>query len=64
MKQSQVLVILNCCGEGMNFQVKNVKGVFRNVFGGDDINFDSNGNVYINAWGYLVFEKIEMLSKA
>src|SRR5665647_62411 len=60
----EVLVILNCCGEGMNFQVKNVKGVFRNVFGGDDINFDSNGNVYINAWGYLVFEKINMLSKA
>lgn len=60
----EVLVILNCCSEGMNFQVKNVKGVFRNVFGGDDINFDSNGNVYINAWGYLVFEKIEMLSKA
>ena len=60
----EVLVILNCCGEGMNFQVKNVKGVFRNVFGGDDINFDSNGNVYINAWGYLVFEKIDMLSKA
>lgn len=59
----EVLVILNCCGEGMNFQVKNVKGVFRNVFGGDDINFDSNGNVYINAWGYLVFEKIDMLSK-
>jgi alpha-amylase len=60
----EVLVILNCCGEGMHFQVKNVKGVFRNVFGGDDINFDSNGNVYINAWGYLVFEKIGMLSKA
>lgn len=57
-KNSQVLVILNCSAEGLNFEVINVKGVFRNVFGGDDINFESTSQVYLNAWGYLVFEKI------
>jgi glycosidase len=61
-RSDQVLVILNCCGEGLNFEVKNVKGVFRNVFGGDDIDFEKNKQVYLNAWGYLVFERISMLS--
>jgi len=61
-KNNQVLVILNCCIDGINFDVKNVKGVFRNVFGGDDINFEKTSQVYLNAWGYLVFERISMLS--
>lgn len=61
-KTSQVLVILNCCTAGLNFDVKNVKGVFRNVFGGDDINLEKTTQVYLNAWGYLVFERISMLS--
>ncbi|MEO5650735.1 MAG: alpha-amylase family glycosyl hydrolase [Ginsengibacter sp.] len=60
--KDQVLVVLNCSEEGINFQVRNVKGVFRNVFGGEDINFDNNNNVYVEAWGYLVFEKIIILS--
>lgn len=58
----EVLVILNCSSQEMNFQVKEVKGVFRNVFGGDDINFDTNDHVYLNAWGYLVFERVAMFS--
>ncbi|MEO8719817.1 MAG: alpha-amylase family glycosyl hydrolase [Ginsengibacter sp.] len=62
-KSAQVLVILNCSGEGLNFEVKNVKGIFSNVFGGDDINFETSKFVYLNAWGYLVFERISMLSK-
>ncbi len=61
-EEDEVLVILNCCPDGMNFQVLNVKGVFRNVFGGDDINFSVNDHVYLNAWGYLVFERVRMLS--
>jgi glycosidase len=61
-RSEQVLIILNCCGEGLNFQVKNVKGVFRNVFGGDDIDFGKTKEVYLNAWGYLIFERIAMLS--
>jgi alpha-amylase len=62
-KSAQVLVILNCCGEGLDFEVKGVKGVFTNVFGRDDINFEINKSVYLNAWGYLVFERVPMLSK-
>ena len=61
-QKDQVLVVLNCSENGMNFQVKSVKGVFRNVFGGEDINFDNNNTVYVSAWGYLVFEKVVILS--
>ena len=59
-ENNQVLVILNCSAEGLDFQVTNVQGVFRNVFGGDNINFETTSQVYLNAWGYLVFEKIYM----
>ena len=61
--ESQVLVILNFSGEEINFQVKAVHGVFRNVFGGRDINFDQENYVYVRPWGYLVFEKLPMLSE-
>lgn len=61
-KSNQVLVILNCTSEGLNFIVKDVKGVFRNVFFDDDINFETKSEVWIDPWGYLVFEKIQMLS--
>jgi len=61
-KSNQVLVILNCSNEGLNFEVKNVKGVFRNVFGGDDISFETSKQVWLNAWGYLVFERVPMLT--
>ncbi|HET7118167.1 MAG TPA: alpha-amylase family glycosyl hydrolase [Hanamia sp.] len=57
-KSDQVLVILNCSAEGLDFLVTNVKGVFRNVFGGADINFETTAQVYLKAWGYLVFERI------
>ena len=59
----QVLVILNCSAEAKNFEVKGVHGIFRNVFGGDDINFDNQKHVDLHRWGYLVFEKITMLSE-
>lgn len=61
-EKDQVLVILNCCAHENNFIVKNVKGVFRNVFGGDDITFTETNSVYLSAWGYLVFEKVSILS--
>jgi glycosidase len=61
--EHQVLVILNCFAEEINFQVKAVHGVFRNVFGGRDINFDEEDYVYLKPWGYLVFEKLPMLSE-
>jgi hypothetical protein len=55
-------VVLNCSNEGLNFEVKNVTGVFRNVFGGDDITFETSKQVWLNAWGFLVFERMPMLS--
>jgi glycosidase len=59
-KKGQVLTILNFCSEGLDFEVINVDGVYRNVFGGDDINFKATPHVYLNAWGYLVFERIDI----
>ncbi len=60
--QHQVFVILNCCNEARNMQVKGVNGLFRNVFGGPDINFDSEDHVDLHSWGYLVFEKMTTLN--
>lgn len=54
----KVLTVLNCCGDDLQYQVKNVQGSFRNVFGGPPIHFTGNDNVHISPWGYLVFEKI------
>ncbi|HEY5370614.1 MAG TPA: alpha-amylase family glycosyl hydrolase [Hanamia sp.] len=59
-KNVGVLTILNFCDQGLNFEVINVNGVYRNVFGGDDINFKATPQVYLNAWGYLVFERIDI----
>ncbi|MEO6134803.1 MAG: alpha-amylase family glycosyl hydrolase [Ginsengibacter sp.] len=58
----EVFVILNCSDHGIDFHVKNVKGVFKNVFGGPDVSFNNDNHVYANEWGYLVFEKVNMLS--
>lgn len=58
----QVLVVLNCSPNAHSFQVKEVFGTFRNVFGGDDINFQSQTHVDLPPWGHLVFEKLTMVS--
>ncbi len=60
----EVLVILNCCSTPKEFGVKAVNGDFRNVFGGPDVNFtfDTITSVFLKAWGYLVFEKVKILS--
>jgi hypothetical protein len=42
--------------------IKDVKGVFRNIFGGPDIEFKNDNSVYLKEWGYLVFEKVKILS--
>ena len=59
----EVLVILNFSAGEMNFQVADMHGLFRNVFGGRDINFDLEDHVYLRPWGYLVFEKLPMLAE-
>ncbi|MEO6894671.1 MAG: alpha-amylase family glycosyl hydrolase [Ginsengibacter sp.] len=62
-KSSQVFVILNFTNQGLNFEVKNVKGLFRNLFWNDDIDFELKPEVWLHPWDYLVFERIPMLSK-
>jgi alpha-amylase len=61
-KNDEVLVVLNFSPGEISFQVKAVHGVFRNVFGGNDVNFDQEDHVQLNPWGYFVFEKLPMLS--
>ncbi len=61
-KSSQVFVILNFSDQGLNYEVKNVKGVFRNLFWNDDIDFELKSQVWLHPWDYLVFERIPMLS--
>jgi glycosidase len=61
-KQSEVFVILNFSNQGLNFEVKNVKGLFRNLFWNDDVDFEQKSLVWLHPWDYLVFEKIPMLS--
>src|SRR6185503_16708162 len=61
-KKDEVLVVLNFSPGEINFQVKAVHGVFRNVFGGNDVNFDREEHVLLNPWGFLVFEKLPVLS--
>jgi alpha-amylase len=58
----QVLVALNCSSAEINFQVKEVQGVFRNVFGGRDVNFDHEDYMFLRGWDFLVFEKVLILS--
>ena len=58
----QVLTALNCSPKEIDFQVKEVHGVFRNVFGGRDVNFDHEDSVFLRAWDFLVFEKVPILS--
>lgn len=61
-KDDEVLVVLNFSPGEINFQVKEVHGVFRNVFGENDANFDQEYHIQLNPWGYFVFEKLPMLS--
>ncbi|MGN6800391.1 MAG: alpha-amylase family glycosyl hydrolase [Ginsengibacter sp.] len=61
-QEQEVFVILNFSGEGLNFEVKNVKGLFRNLYWNDDIDFEQKSLVWLHPWDYLVFERIPMLS--
>lgn len=54
----EVLVILNCSNHDHDFEITGSTGVFRNVFGGDDIHVEGSNNVHLFPWGYLVFERL------
>ena len=51
-------MILNCSEQGLNFEVKNVKGLFRNLLWNDDVDFEQKSLVWLNPWDALVFEKL------
>lgn len=53
-----VLTILNFSDHDREFEIAEVHGRFRNVFGGPDMDMAQNNKVFIGRWGYLVFEKI------
>lgn len=55
---NEVLVVLNCSPDELHFQVTNVTGHFKNVFGGDDVIFVTDNSLHLLPWGYLVFERI------
>ncbi|MEO5500115.1 MAG: alpha-amylase family glycosyl hydrolase [Ginsengibacter sp.] len=63
LEKDAVLVVLNCSADQLNFEVKNVKGTFRNVFGGPDVDFDVQKDLFLQPWGYLVFERVTILSE-
>ena len=63
LEKDAVLVVLNCSNDGLNFEVKNVNGTFRNVFGGPDVDFDKQKHLFLQPWGYLVFERVTILSE-
>lgn len=54
----EVFTLLNCSPNHLDFQVNNVTGRFRNVFGGDDMIFSGGDTLALLPWGYLVFEKV------
>ena len=60
-KSSQVFVILNCSAQGLNFEVKNVKGLFTNLLWNDDVDFEQKSLVWLNPWDALVFEKLNVV---
>lgn len=59
--EQAVLVVLNLSPNEHTYQVRDLKGNFRNVFGGPDINFAVNDKVNLHPWGYLLFEKIHIV---
>lgn len=56
----EVLVVLNCCPNEKDFEIKEVCGEFRNVFGGPNVHFsfEQPPRLHLPKWGYLVLEKI------
>ena len=58
----EVLVVLNFSGDRKSFHVRELKGNFRNIFAGTDVDFHTADHLELDPWGYLVFEKISMLS--
>jgi len=56
--EQEVIVILNYSGQSLNFELLNLEGNYKNIFSGETISLSSHNAVFLDTWGYLVFEKI------
>jgi len=58
-KEDAVLVVLNFSPRAINFGLRNIRGVFKNVFSKEYLNVNVNSNLHVEGWGYYVFERVE-----
>ncbi len=56
--EKEVLIILNFSNSRAGFSIDSVSGKFREIFLCQEKDFSTNKNVEVNAWEYLVFEKL------
>ncbi len=59
-KEREVLVMLNLSPENKMFvdiMDENITGIFKNVFSGANVDFNSQNSFEMQAWKYFVFEK-------
>ncbi len=54
-----VLVVLNFSSKTDNVGLRNIRGVYKNIFTGEHFNANLNSILPVEAWGYYVFEKVE-----
>ena len=54
-QEQAVLVILNFSPKAINVELRNIRGVFRNIFSEEYISTSINSILQVEAWGYYVF---------
>ena len=59
-KDQGILVILNFSPKVIHVVLRNIRGVFKNVFSGEYFNTSINSNLPLGPWGYFVFEEAEI----
>jgi glycosidase len=58
-KEQGILVVLNFSPKVIHVILRNIRGVFRNVFSEEYFNTGINSNLQLGPWGYFVFEEAE-----
>jgi glycosidase len=58
-KQKGVLVVLNFSSKPINVELRNIRGVFKNVFNEEFFSTGLASGLYTEGFGYYVFEKVE-----
>ncbi|MDB5253400.1 MAG: 1,4-alpha-glucan branching protein [Flaviaesturariibacter sp.] len=59
--EESILVLLNLSPEPLHFELTAEPGAYRNVFTGAERRLERGGILALNAWGWLVLEKIQAL---